>query len=32
MQFVITLARANVDNGSGGPFACAIVNESGDCI
>lgn len=32
MRFVITLARANVDNGSGGPFACAIVNESGEVL
>lgn len=32
MRYVIDLARGNVEHGTGGPFACAIVSESGDIL
>lgn len=32
MRYVIDLARGNVEHGTGGPFACAIVSENGDIL
>ena len=32
MRFVINLARANVEHGTGGPFACAIVCDTGEIL
>jgi len=32
MRFVIELARANVRHATGGPFACAIVDDSGGVL
>lgn len=32
MRYVIDLARANVEHGTGGPFACAIVSDAGEVL
>lgn len=32
MRHVLDIARGNVEHGTGGPFACAIVSESGEIL
>lgn len=32
MRYVIDLARGNVEYGTGGPFACAIISDAGEIL